>query len=450
MISIVVFLIDFFVLINQSIPIGSFWRKAGQFIGLICLIVFVLCVIYLFISWFINIFKKTKELKTNKPESQPKTDTAANSEKIKEKKKWQPVNIILGLLIMGCTFYFAWSSSSFIAIIRLIPAILLILTRKNNIFVSIVLLLFGLTIAIVPTFDAFLLLVSAVYMFSSALLRVFKIKQYIAIGSAIALVFGLWMLFGPHAIVLQKRPIFFHENKLVMVKEIDSRSNIVLSSSRNDTDISTAFNPGLPIYPVWKGLQKSGSYACRIIDKAGNVVIPLDKWPVFKIQLKSDGNNDWQSGVFNDGDYLPLRIGDYIIQLVRVEKGQGIIIAESNFSIVPYDKQTLSEIVAYLTSDNDPGIKFYDSYTVKTDKFGVKLWVQAPKGKIIAGTVKFYKTNYDGIVEKTSWDSEYGFKTGADGKPLFVRAMGGRIPPGIYHFQIMLGDTVVADLKLII
>ena len=144
-----------------------------------------------------------------------------------------------------------------------------------------------------------------------------------------------------------------------------------------------------------------------------------------------------------------MHTGGYTIQLVRLEKEQGIIVAESNFSVIPYDKQTLSELVAYLTVDNDPN-KYYDSYTVKTDEFGVTAWVQIPKGKMVSGTVKFFKTNYDGVIEKTPWDSVRGFKTNSNGEPVSISGMSGRIPPGIYHFQIAVEDDILADLKLII
>jgi hypothetical protein len=107
------------------------------------------------------------------------------------------------------------------------------------------------------------------------------------------------------------------------------------------------------------------------------------------------------------------------------------------------------ELVAYLTADNDPN-KYYDSYTVKTDEFGVTAWVQIPKGKTVSGAVKFFKINYDGVIEKTPWDSVRGFKTNSNGEPVSISGMSGRIPPGIYHFQIAVEDDILADLKLII
>jgi len=445
-VSPIVLIADFFILINQNNPVGPFWRKAGDFIGIGSLIVFVLCVFYLLTSWLISLFKKRRELKNSKPESQPKTET--KPEKIREKKRWQPVNIILGLIIIGCVLYFSLPHSSFIAILRLIPAVILILTKKNNIFTAIALCLFGLTLFLLPSLDAFLLLVAAVYMFFSALLRMYKVKWHVVIGLAVAVVFGL---VGFYTLAIEKMQTFVSESSLVIVREIDDRSGITLSSTGNEADISTTFNPRQPIYPIEKGLQKDVDYACRIINKTGEAVIPLDKWPVFKLKENSDSV---QRGVFNDADYLPLHTGDYNIQLVRLEKEQGIIVAESVFSVVLYDKQILSEFVAYLTEDSHPGEKYFYSYTVnntgENDKFSVSVWAQTPKGKTISGTVKFFKTNYDGVIEKTPWDSERGFKTNSNGEPVSISSMSGRIPPSIYHFQIAVEDDILADLKLII
>ncbi len=370
-----------------------------------------------------------------------------NLAKLHNKKEWQPVNIVFGLLIIGCIFYFTWRVSSFLAIARMIPIAILVMTRKNNIFAAIVLFLFGLTLFLLPTFDAFLLLVAGVYMFVSALLRMFKVKRYIVIGLATAVVFGLWAF---NVLVLEKMQTFIPENSLVITKGIDSANSIVLSPTKMPPtgevkDTSTTFNPGQDIYPIEKGLQKNIDYTCRVISKAGEVVIPTDKWPVSKI---TGNGNIAQGGDFKN--FPPLHIGDYTIQLVKVEDKQGIIVAERDFSIVPYDEQTISEVVAYLTSGSDPGQKYYDSYTVKTDSIDITAWVQAPKGETISGTVKFYKTNYDGVVEKTPWDSERSFTTNSNGEPLSVGGISGKIYPGIWHLQILVNDKIFKDLKFTI
>ncbi len=360
----------------------------------------------------------------------------------KEKKRWQPVNIILGLLIAGCVVYFVWPGSPALAIARLIPVVLLVLTRKNNIFAAIVLFLFGLTLFLLPTFDALLLLVSAAYLFFSAILGMFKVKRPVAIGLAIALVLGLWAF---KVLTLDKMQSFVPENSITIVKEINSENGIELVDEAGKT--ATTFHSGQGMFAKETGLWKGVSYAHRIINKAGEVVIPLDKWPVFETQ--HDGGVV-RSGEFNAGEWLPLNIGDYTLQLVKIEKPRGAIIAESDFSIVPYDKQTLSKLTAYLTVKGDSN-KYYDSYTKKGSD-SVTAWVQSADGESISGTVRFYLTNRDGVIDKTSWIgvTEEAFRTNPNGEPVSLRNLSGNPPPGIYHYEIIVDGKVVFDLKYIV
>ncbi len=367
----------------------------------------------------------------------------------REEKRWQPVNTALALLIAGCILYFTWNASAALAIARSLPVLVLLLTRRNNVFAAIVLLVFGLTIVLLPTLDAFFLLVAAAYMFSSALLRMLGVKRHVAIGLVIASALGLWVF---NALAVEKMQTFVAESSVTLTRAVNGRSGIVLSPtgmppSGEVKDVATAFNPGQTIYPVEQGVQKGGEYACRVIGKTGEVVIPLDKWPVFKIE--GDGDVA-QRGTLNDGVHSPLRVGEYTIQLVKLADKQGTIIAEREFSIVPYDDQTVSQVVAYLTSEKDPGQRFDDSYTVKTDDFNVTAWVQGPKGKTISGRVRFFKTTHDGVVEATAWDGEHSFTTDPSGEPRSVQSMSGRIPPGIYHFRILVNDKTLRDLRLII
>lgn len=272
-----------------------------------------------------------------------------------------------------------------------------------------------------------------------------KVKRHVAIGFAVAFLFGLLAF---DVLVLGQRQIFIPESNLSFVRDINGRNSITLSSTRNETGTASAYNSRQPIYPIEKGLQKNTDYACRIIDKTGKVAIALDQWPVFK--LKWD-RRMVQHGVFNDNNYLPLSVGDYTIQLVKILDKQGVIVAENDFSIIPYNKQTLSKLVVYLQDENSKlKEKYYDSYTVKKEPFAVGILVQVPKGKKISGTVKFFKTGHNGVFEQTPWDNERSFSTDSSGEPLKVSGMAGRIPPGIYHFQIRVDDTIIADLKLII
>jgi hypothetical protein len=156
-------------------------------------------------------------------------------------------------------------------------------------------------------------------------------------------------------------------------------------------------------------------------------------------------------GTFNFEPWLPLKMGDYTIQLVKVEKGVGTIVAERDFSIAPYDGETLAKFTAYLTSAGDPE-KYFDTYVVDgatfKGKLDIKIWVQSEKGISVGGTRKFFKTNFDGVVEKTAWDGEYVFKTDPEGDPIAIGGLGGSYAPGIYHNQISIDGNVFADLKI--
>jgi len=143
-----------------------------------------------------------------------------------------------------------------------------------------------------------------------------------------------------------------------------------------------------------------------------------------------------------------LSIGDYTIQLVKIEKSKGIIVAESDFSIVAYDKEMIAKLSAYLTVEGDSN-KYYDSYTRKGSG-GMTVWVQSPKGEVISGTMKMYKANYDGDIDKKSGIMENSFRTNVTGEPVKLWNSGGNPPPGSYHYEIIIDGNVVFDLKYIV
>ena len=98
--------------------------------------------------------------------------------------KFQPVNVVLGLTLIGLVLYFCWPGSWILAVIRLIPAFILVFTKRNNLLVFIVLFLAGLTWIIQPTNDLYLMFFAAIYMFFSSVLRMFRIKKNVLIGLA--------------------------------------------------------------------------------------------------------------------------------------------------------------------------------------------------------------------------------------------------------------------------
>lgn len=291
-------------------------------------------------------------------------------------------------------------------------------------------------------------------MFFSMILRLFKIKWYIAIGLVAALIIGFGLIWENANIVVP-------EDSLTIIKEIDNENNIELI---NDTGkISTTFNVNRVIFPNGKGLQEGIWYAYRIIQAreggGGRAVYPLDKWPIFKIKKSGDVV---QRGIitrwlnlkdvalhneFNKDFWLPLSIGDYTIQLVKIEKPKGIIVAESNFSIVAYDKEMISKLTAYITVKGDSN-KYYDSYTRKGPE-SMTVWVQSPKGEVISGTVKRYIANDDGDIDKESWIgiTESSFRTNVNGEPVGLWNLSGNPLPGVYYYEIIIDGNVVFDLK---
>jgi hypothetical protein len=373
-----------------------------------------------------------------------------------EKKKWQPLNIALGTLVAALVYFFCrpvyWADASVVVYVRLIPVIALILTRRNNLFSFFILLLIGLTTISFPTLDGFFVLGLAIYMFVSSILRIFKVQKHMLIGLAVSLIIGLGFYWDHvHA--------FVAESSLDITKKINSGVYIELGDSTGAA--LTAFSFNQMITPRQRGLEVGKSHAYRVLDKSGNVVIPLDKWQVFKSGTKDKTYRygkitEWFNfknvalrGTFNFSVWLPLDIGDYTIQLVKIEKPVGTIIAEKSFSIVPYSAETLSNITAYLLVEGDPN-KYYDSYT-KKGKDSVTVNVQSSKGDVVSGKIKSYMTTLEGKMQENSWIgvTENTFSTNPDGEPIALGGMGGNPAIGIYNYEIIINNKVMFHLKYI-
>jgi len=197
------------------------------------------------------------------------------------------------------------------------------------------------------------------------------------------------------------------------------------------------------------------------VSKSRGKVVPLDRWPILKVKTNGDITQrgmviNWLNlknvalhGGFNREGWFPLDIDEYTIQLIKIEKDIRIIVAESNFSIVPYDKQTLSKLTAYLTANDGPE-KYYDSYTKKGNaSVSVTVWVQSPTGEVIGGKLKSYMENSEGGIDKTSWIgvSEDAFRTNISGEPVSLRNLSGNPLPGVYHYEIIVDGNVLFNLR---
>lgn len=365
------------------------------------------------------------------------------------------INIALALITSVLIYFFCspvyWTDASIVVYVRLISVIVLILTKRNNLLAFFILLLIGLTVISFPTFDGFFILNLAVYMFISSILRLFKIKQHVLIGLTFSVILGL-ILFWDHTNALVS------ENKITFTKNINNEVHIELGDTTGKA--TTSFNFNQLISPRQKGLQIGEKYAYRVLDRSGNAVIPLDKWPVSittrdsriklgKIMHWFNFKNIALHGTFNYSAWLPLKVGDYTIQLVKIENTKGIIVAESSFAITPYSKDVISNVTAYFIVEGDPN-KYYDSYTRKVGD-NVTVQVIAPKGVVISGVIKSYMTDLNGVFIENSWIgvSENTFTTGLDGEPISLHGMSGNPLPGIYNYEIIIDDKVVFHLKYI-
>jgi len=288
-------------------------------------------------------------------------------------------------------------------------------------------------------------------MLLSTVLRVFKVKKYAVIGLAFSLVLGLGLYW-------EYASTFISDRNITITRKMDAETSIELVGDTGE--ISTTFHFNRGISPRANGLKK-GTYVYQMISKSGGMIIPFTKWPVVIIKANGDVIQrgfviNWLGlkdvalhGTFNLDKWFPLSLGDYSIMLIKIEKDEGVIIAESNFSIIPYGEQIYSKVTAYLAVDGDPN-KYYDSYTKKEgDSVSVSAYVQSLSGEEVSGILKFFMANSNGDIEKTSWVgvSETAFKTNSDGTPICLRNLSGNPLPGIYHFQIIIDGNVVYDLK---
>lgn len=103
--AIIVFLLDFFTLGNRQVINNPITNKIAFVIGLICVLVFLFGII----KTLYDLFTKNKEAKKiirEEEEQGLKHMSEENIKKTKEKKKWQPVNIMMGLLMIGFYYLF--------------------------------------------------------------------------------------------------------------------------------------------------------------------------------------------------------------------------------------------------------------------------------------------------------------------------------------------------------
>lgn len=108
--AIIVFFLDFLTLGNRQVVDNQITNQIAVIIALLCVLVFLFGVIKTLCDFFSKNRGTKKSNREREEEQGLKYTSEENIKKTKEKKKWQPVNIILGLLMIGFIIYFNRSS----------------------------------------------------------------------------------------------------------------------------------------------------------------------------------------------------------------------------------------------------------------------------------------------------------------------------------------------------
>jgi len=126
--------------------------------------------------------------------------------------------------------------------------------------------------------------------------------------------------------------------KVILVSPVSLVGDVPLIESQR-----IMFSSGRIVLPMMQGLDNGTKFGFRIIDSNGAVVVPIDiigklgeaKGSVF-------GGTAWESfGRFNS-EPDPLLMGNYRMELIKVENGRGFIMAYSNFSVEPEEEDNVA------------------------------------------------------------------------------------------------------------
>ncbi|OPY58633.1 MAG: hypothetical protein A4E56_03359 [Pelotomaculum sp. PtaU1.Bin065] len=250
-----------------------------------------------------------------------------------------------------------------------IPAVIggfmLMLVRKNNILIAVLLLLlslgyllFGLIgyppltlsgvftdsyfIQFTPETRAFfmsvateklLLLIGALYMILFNIFTRLKIKWTVVAALFASMIFSLaipvYSLVG--GISDQPGISQAEQNAIEAVERIDSSHKVLLSCQfpPSENTMKSEFKQGETIYPNSQGLKGGTVYGFRIRGQNGEIIEPL-----LREALNTAVDNTWTngSGAFNTAD-RPLPPGNYKMELVVVEGKDAFITACTNFTV---------------------------------------------------------------------------------------------------------------------
>jgi hypothetical protein len=247
-------------------------------------------------------------------------------------------------------------------ILAVIGGLILILVRKNSIFIAVILLLLSLgyiffafiscpplTLSSVLTDNRYfynfnpatriffisaatgklLLTIGAIYMILFNILTSFKIKRAVVISFVMSLILSVSI--PAYSVISKVSDPLGSGDTVEAVEKIDSSHKVLLSSTfpPSESSIKSEFKQGETIYPNSQGLKGGTEYGFRITDQNGEIVEPL-----YRKALSSAVDKTWTngSGCFNTPE-RPLPPGNYKVELIVEEGKNAFITARTDLTV---------------------------------------------------------------------------------------------------------------------
>lgn len=428
-----------------------------------------------------------KEVGTAPPtEGADRTREAASPESaLSRRHGWQPVNIVLGLLMLSAVLAavplgFPPPLYALFFGPAIIGALILIFTKRNSLKVGAVLLFLGLLYGLAPIFFGptldrmpisppgfedgpefaqpsvlrilyvatayvkLLILVAALFVIASAISARVKGRPF-AVLSLLAAVLPVAIVFWEPMLSLTEGVLHPQPRVEEIVEAIDPRISVRLSGAFPPTreTLKSSFFSGEDIYPQEEGLARGTRYGFRVVDAEGSEVISVNRWGIGPVRM---GRGLEGSGLFNSAEN-PLAPGSYRVQLVRVEGERGFVVAEAPLTITSVLTSTAGSptgVQVWLTLENDPNARRYETVEMDSTRGAdVYVWVTGPAGRAIPGKVQLLMP--DGSIR-----FQFDFKTDTAGQPVKAMHSGGSgLRPGEYTVRILVEGKVVAEAAIV-
>lgn len=381
-----------------------------------------------------------------------------------ERKKpwatWQPVNIILGILVLLSVplnlfrLYFHILLLPVLFIFAVVSAFIIIRTQKNNFLSGLFLLIIGLVqnflistnspalwyilgspdfagqglgLTLIIYFGNCLILISGIYMLCSAVFLMVKKEPFILQSLAIAFL----LILGWNAISSMNAPRFVQESQLEISEALDPNIRVYMTgeTQAGPASFKTSFFSGEPFFPMEEGLAAGTEYGFRVVYPNASAAVPLKMTDRIRVGRGTEG-----SGMFNSKQDTLLD-GNYTLELVKVEKNKGLIVGRTNFSIIPVDVSQLKFWLTLKESSERNSTILLESF----DSVDMHVWVQGPSGSKISGVLQVKKL--DGTIR---WQEN--FETSPSGEPVRIFNMSGT--PDNYNLELLVAGRVVANATI--